>query len=87
MKHKRHQKDRRDKDDRNHRFKDINNIQYSNTKLNEPKSEDKLVYTMKKIPLNCENDSNHPKKLIIYIVISPVVKHYNLICNFDTSIH
>lgn len=57
MKHKRHQKDKRDRDDRVGRYhhSEIN----SNT-----------VYTMKDISRENSDDSTHPKKLIIYIVMS-----------------
>lgn len=55
MKHKRHQKDKRDRDDRVGRYhSEIN----SNT-----------VYKMKDISHDGNDDPTHPKKLIIYIVI------------------
>jgi hypothetical protein len=72
MKHKRHQKDRRDKDERAHRIKDDNDDhRYFNSELSSSqKSSDynTTVYTMKNVSQNYDDDSNHPKKLIIYIV-------------------
>lgn len=56
MKHKRHQKDKRDKDERNGRY-------------NNHHSEFSTIYTMKDISPVHNDDSNQPKKLIIYIVI------------------
>lgn len=67
MKHKRHQKDRKDKDDRAHRYKDEDENRYISSDLSS-KSEYSTVYKMKNISQNYDEDSNHPKKLIIYIV-------------------
>lgn len=55
MKHKRHQKDKRDRDDRVGRY-------HSEISSN-------TVYTMKDISHDGNDDPTHPKKLIIYIVI------------------
>lgn len=66
MKHKRHQKDRRDKDERSHRYKDEDH-RYISTELGS-KSEYSSVYKMKDVPENFDENSSHPKKLIIYIV-------------------
>lgn len=64
MKHKRHQKDKRDKDERGG-----NNARYH--------SEISTIYTMKDISPDHNDDSNQPKKLIIYIVILSLLKVYN----------
>ena len=70
MKHKRHQKDRRDKDERPHRYKDEDH-RYSSTELNANKSSEySSVYKMKDTSDNFDENSSHPKKLIIYIVKS-----------------
>lgn len=62
MKHKRHQKDKRDKEERNGR------TQHHSELLS--KREYSTVYKMK----DHNDDSSHPKKLIIYIVISNTQK-------------
>jgi len=67
MKHKRHQKDRRDRDERPHRHKDEDH-RYISTELKS--SEYSTVYKMKESPDNFDENSSHPKKLIIYIVKS-----------------
>lgn len=72
MKHKRHQKDRKDKNERTHRYKDDDHRYYSsNSELGSKSEHSSAVYNykMKDISQNYDEDSTHPKKLIIYIVI------------------
>jgi hypothetical protein len=71
MKHKRHQKDRKDKDERSSHHntrahKEDDHRYYSD--LNSKSDQYNKVYTMKNISPNYDEDSSHPKKLIIYIV-------------------
>lgn len=65
MKHKRHQKDKRDKNDRNGRY---HHHHHHNSEFSS-KSDCSTIYTMKDISPDHNEDSNQPKKLIIYIVI------------------
>lgn len=73
MKHKRHQKDKRDRDDRV-------GSRYHHSEINS-----NTVYTMKDISHNSTDDATHPKKLIIYIVISAATLCivYWLECHFN----
>lgn len=63
MKHKRHQKDRRDKSEKVHRHEDHRYYKAEYCARSEYKQ-----YTTKNLSEN-RGDSNEPKKLIIYIVI------------------
>jgi hypothetical protein len=62
MKHKRHQKDRRDKNEKVHRHED-----HRYYKAEYSAKTDYKQYTMKDLSKNC-GDGTEPKKLIIYIV-------------------
>lgn len=71
MKHKRHQKDRRDKNEKvHHRHEDHHyyKAEYSSKR-------DHKQYTMKDLSENGD-DSNEPKKLIIYIVNRIYLCHF-----------
>lgn len=63
MKHKRHQKDRRDKSEKVHRHED-----HRYYKADYCAKSDYKHYMMKDLSEN-RGDSSEPKKLIIYIVI------------------
>lgn len=62
MKHKRHQKDRRDKSEKVHRHED-----HRYYKAEYCAKRDNIQYMMRDLSENC-GDANEPKKLIIYIV-------------------
>lgn len=65
MKHKRHQKDRRDKNEKIHRTSSHDDHHYY--KAEYCAKSDFKQYTMKDLSENCD-DTKEPKKLIIYIV-------------------
>lgn len=63
MKHKRHQKDRRDKSEKVHRHED-----HRYFKAEYSAKSDHKQYTMKDLSVDNHGNGNEPKKLIIYIV-------------------
>lgn len=73
MKHKRHQKDRRDKDDRYR----LDDHRYFKPESHSVKHKVQQHYIMRDLSNN-SGDENEPKKLIIYIVnivLSPSTSH------------
>lgn len=74
MKHKRHQKDRRDKDDRYR----LDDHRYFKPESHSVKHKVQQHYIMRDMSNNSPENENEPKKLIIYIVnivLSPPISH------------